>query len=168
VFFHGTPGSRLLCPDLNATERAGVRFISFDRPGYGRSERLSSQLRCADVVADVVEILDRFGIDRAAMVGWSGGGKFALAFGALAPDRVTAVAALCSPSAPADSRDVSLDVLRIFEVVRLDPEGNRESVRARNQWLADDPQLLLRLTEETTPAVLDAPGMREAFVAWTD
>jgi len=38
VFMHGTPGSRLFCPDLAATERAGVRLISFDRAGYGRSD----------------------------------------------------------------------------------------------------------------------------------
>src|SRR5688500_1262034 len=40
--FHGMPGSRLWCPDhfapgMTTTER-GVRLITFDRPGYGRSD----------------------------------------------------------------------------------------------------------------------------------
>lgn len=37
VLFHGMPGSRLFCPDEKETERAGVRLITIDRPGYGRS-----------------------------------------------------------------------------------------------------------------------------------
>ena len=38
IFFHGTPGSRLFCPDEPGTNNAGVRFIAFDRAGYGRSD----------------------------------------------------------------------------------------------------------------------------------
>src|SRR5262245_7378911 len=74
LFFHGTPGSRLLCPDVDAVDHAGVRYISFDRPGYGRSDPRLAGLRCSDVVGDIVEILDHLAIDRAAMIGWSGGG----------------------------------------------------------------------------------------------
>src|SRR5215469_10399612 len=38
VFLHPCPGSRMLCPDQAATEAAGVRLITVDRPGYGRSD----------------------------------------------------------------------------------------------------------------------------------
>jgi pimeloyl-ACP methyl ester carboxylesterase len=38
LFLHGRPGSRLFCPDLDATIRAGVRLITFDRAGYGQSD----------------------------------------------------------------------------------------------------------------------------------
>ena len=37
VLLHGMPGSRLLCPDAEATVRAGVRLITIDRPCYGLS-----------------------------------------------------------------------------------------------------------------------------------
>ena len=38
VLLNGTPGSRLCCPDVDATEAAGVRLITIDWPGYGRSD----------------------------------------------------------------------------------------------------------------------------------
>ena len=40
VLFHGAPGSRLFSPDPAATQSAGARLITFDRPGYGRSNPL--------------------------------------------------------------------------------------------------------------------------------
>ena len=35
LLVHGAPGSRLLCPDEDATAVAGVRLLTVDRPGYG-------------------------------------------------------------------------------------------------------------------------------------
>jgi pimeloyl-ACP methyl ester carboxylesterase len=168
VFFHGRPGSRLICPDATATEHAGVRFVSFDRPGYGRSDPASPPLLRRDVVTDVVEMLDQLGIDRAAMAGWSGGGPFALACGALIPDRVVATAVMCSPGRPDTEADVSAEVWALAQAAAIDPDGHRDLVRARCRWLADDPHELLRLTERFSPATLTAPGMRDAFVAWME
>jgi pimeloyl-ACP methyl ester carboxylesterase len=37
-FFHGSPLSRLRCPDGEATEAAGVRLVAVDRPGFGGSD----------------------------------------------------------------------------------------------------------------------------------
>jgi pimeloyl-ACP methyl ester carboxylesterase len=73
----------------------GVRLVSFDRPGYGRSDRLESRT-VADVVPDVVAIADALGLDQFAVLGRSGGGPHALACAALLPDRVTQAAALVS------------------------------------------------------------------------
>ena len=84
VFMHGTPGSRLFCPDLAATERAGVRLISFDRAGYGRSDPRGEPPTFRAAVSDVIEVLDELRIARAAVIGWSGGGPNALACAALA------------------------------------------------------------------------------------
>jgi pimeloyl-ACP methyl ester carboxylesterase len=39
VLLVGTsPGSRLFCPDMPATVAAGVRLVTVDRPGSGRSD----------------------------------------------------------------------------------------------------------------------------------
>lgn len=168
VFFHGRPGSRLLCPDVGATERAGVRFLAFDRSGYGRSDPASGPLRRRDVVDDVVELLDQLGIDRAALVGWSGGGPNALACGALAPERVASIAAVCSPGRPETEDDVPAEVWELLQLVARDPLAHRDAVRSQCRWLADDPHRLLRLTERFAPSTLEASGMREAFVAWMD
>ena len=166
VFFHGSPGSRLLCPDLAATERAGVRYISFDRPGYGRSDPLPVQISEAAVVSDLVEVLDGLAIERAALVGWSGGGQYVQAAGALVPDRLTSIAVVCALSEQDSEDDVSPEVFDIMRRVRADPIGTIDRVCERCQWLADDPHGLLRLTEQFSPSVLAAPGMRDAFRAW--
>jgi pimeloyl-ACP methyl ester carboxylesterase len=168
VFFHGSPGSRLLCPDVVATEHAGVRYVAFDRPGYGRSDLSPTRSTVADLVPDVEALLDHLEVDTAAMVGWSGGGPVALACAALVPDRVSAVTAVCSFGEPETERDVPPEVFEIVESVRRDPVAAREAVRSQCRWLRDDPHMLLRLTERFSPATLKAPGMRDAFVAWME
>ena len=73
--------------------RLGVRLISFDRPGYGESDRMAGR-RVADVSADVLAIAAAYELDRFAVVGRSGGGPYALACAALLPGRVTRAAVL--------------------------------------------------------------------------
>ena len=91
---HGTPGSRLgPRPRSSVLHRLGVRLISFDRPGYGGSDRMAGR-RVADVSADVLAIATACELDRFAVVGRSGGGPYALACAALLPDRVTRAAVL--------------------------------------------------------------------------
>jgi pimeloyl-ACP methyl ester carboxylesterase len=93
---HGTPGSRLgPLPRGRVLYELGVRLITFDRPGYGHSDRLVSRL-VADVVPDVRAIADALELDRFAVLGRSGGGPHALACAALLPDRVTAAGVLVS------------------------------------------------------------------------
>jgi pimeloyl-ACP methyl ester carboxylesterase len=89
VIMHGTPGSRVgPFPRSRVLYELGVRLISFDRPGYGGSDRLDSR-QVADVVPDVVAIADNLNLSRFAVLGRSGGGPHALACAALLPDRVT-------------------------------------------------------------------------------
>jgi pimeloyl-ACP methyl ester carboxylesterase len=91
---HGTPGSRLgPHPRSAVLHRLGVRLISFDRPGYGESERLEGR-RVADVAADVMAIADAHDLDRFSVVGRSGGGPHALACAALLPERTARAAVL--------------------------------------------------------------------------
>ncbi|WP_405722997.1 alpha/beta hydrolase [Streptomyces sp. NBC_01537] len=91
---HGTPGSRLgPVPRSAVLYRLGVRLVTFDRPGYGGSDRLPGR-RVADAAADVQTIADDLGLDRFAVVGRSGGGPHSLACAALLPDRTTRVAVL--------------------------------------------------------------------------
>lgn len=91
---HGTPGSRLgPFPRGRLLYEQGVRLITFDRPGYGRSDRLERR-RVADVAADVAAIADDLGLDQFAVLGRSGGGPHALACAALLPGRVTRAAVL--------------------------------------------------------------------------
>ena len=85
---HGTPGGRLnRAPDETKYVELGARVITYDRPGYGRSDRQPGR-RVVDCVADVVAIADHLGIDQFAVQGGSGGGPHCLAVAAGLPDRV--------------------------------------------------------------------------------
>lgn len=97
IFMHGTPGSRIgPFPRSKLLYEMGVRLISFDRPGYGRSDRQVAR-RVVDVVDDVTAIADHLGLDSFAVLGRSGGGPHALACAAeLPPGRVTRAGALVS------------------------------------------------------------------------
>lgn len=78
VAHHGTPGSRLfatLLSDVAAAE--GIRLIVPDRPGYGRSSPPPDDWTWWDWQTDLSELLDSMSIDRAAVMGFSGGGPFA-------------------------------------------------------------------------------------------
>jgi pimeloyl-ACP methyl ester carboxylesterase len=102
---HGTPGSRLLRPtDEDALRRAKINLITYDRPGYGASDRVRAR-RVVDCVADIEAIADALGVSRFAVTGRSGGGPHALAVAARLPDRV-AVAECVVGAAPSDVADL--------------------------------------------------------------
>ncbi|MBO9520239.1 MAG: alpha/beta hydrolase [Nocardioidaceae bacterium] len=94
VFHHGTPGSvtpvRLV---ERAVHAAGLRLVTFSRPGYGASSRRAGR-SVADDAADVAAILDDLGAERCVTAGWSGGGPHALATAVALPDRVAGVATI--------------------------------------------------------------------------
>jgi pimeloyl-ACP methyl ester carboxylesterase len=95
VFWHhGTPNVGLPPEPLFSTaDRLGIRWVSYDRPGYGGSTRnLGRDL--ASVASDVACIADARGIDQFAVMGHSGGSSHALARGALLADRVLGVLAV--------------------------------------------------------------------------
>lgn len=94
LHFHGTPGSGREAAALDAAARAaGVRLIAPDRPGMGRTPHLPGR-RLAHWPAEVTRLLDELGIERAAILAWSGGGPYAVACLARIPERLTAVALL--------------------------------------------------------------------------
>lgn len=85
---HGTPGSRLSRHHDEAMyDRLGMHVVTYDRPGYGLSDR-SRGRKVVDAVADVVAIADGLGLDRFVIAGGSGGAPHALACAALLGDRV--------------------------------------------------------------------------------
>jgi pimeloyl-ACP methyl ester carboxylesterase len=92
VFWHhGTPNigapPEPLFPD---TERFGLRWVSYDRPGYGGSTPNPGR-DVASAAADVAAVTDALGVERFAVMSHSGGGPHALACAALLPEQVLAV-----------------------------------------------------------------------------
>jgi pimeloyl-ACP methyl ester carboxylesterase len=91
---HGTPGSRLgvRLSDAQLAE-LNVRLITYDRPGYGRSDSYPDR-SVAQAADDVRAIADAFKVETFAVLGRSGGGPHALACAALLSDRITRAASL--------------------------------------------------------------------------
>jgi pimeloyl-ACP methyl ester carboxylesterase len=102
VYFHGTASSRLetlLLKDL--ANAANLQIIGVDRSGYGLStfqQRKSLQ----EFAGDVNHLTDYLGFERFGVLGWSGGGAFALAYIALFPERVNRAVVVGAPALPFD------------------------------------------------------------------
>jgi pimeloyl-ACP methyl ester carboxylesterase len=103
VFWHhgtpniGTPPE----PLFPAADRLGIRWISYDRPGYGGSTPCPGR-DVASAATYVSAVADALGIDRFAVIGHSGGGPHALACAALLPHRVLGAVSM-SGMAPYDA-----------------------------------------------------------------
>ncbi len=96
LWCHGGPGSRLEPANLGPEAvEAGFRIIGIDRPGYGLSTPRPDRT-IAGWVPEALAVADYLGIDQFVTVGVSTGGAFALALGALAPERALGVVACCS------------------------------------------------------------------------
>ncbi|MFD5592820.1 alpha/beta fold hydrolase [Streptomyces griseorubiginosus] len=101
----GALGSRLgSAPRPSVPYRMGVRLITFDRPGYGGSDR-SVGRTVSSAAEDVRLIADALGIGRFGVVGRSGGAPHALACAALIPERTARTGALVG-LAPRDAADL--------------------------------------------------------------
>ena len=74
-------------PLFSAADRLGIRWVSYDRPGYGGSTPRPDR-DVASAAGDASAVADALGIDRFAVMGHSGGGSHALACAALLPERV--------------------------------------------------------------------------------
>jgi len=147
-FLHGTPGSRFAGQGAaSAYADVGARVITYDRPGYGGSDRFRGR-RVVDCVGDVTAIADSLGIERFAVTGSSWGGPHSLAVAARLPERVTRAA--CSAGvAPFDTPDfdwfADMDAVNIEEIGwALEGEDvlAREIERMAGAWLerlANDP-----------------------------
>ncbi|WP_425607344.1 alpha/beta fold hydrolase [Halomontanus rarus] len=100
LLFHGTPGSRLLGQLFDEeARRHGIRLLSPDRPGYGRSTPCPGRT-LSDTGTFVAPVLDDAGISRTRVVGFSGGGAYALALAATHGERVSEIDVVSSATPP--------------------------------------------------------------------
>lgn len=100
LYFHGTPGSRpegRLFIEEESAERLNVRVVAPDRPGMGLSD-FEAGCTMGDWPADVAALADALALERFAVLGYSGGGPYALACALKIPERLTAVGIVSSPA----------------------------------------------------------------------
>ena len=195
IFLHGTPstgGQGAVVAEAAGSH--GVRLIAPSRPGYGASTMSPPGL--ASTANDTLELADQLGLERFALLGSSGGGPFALAMAASAPERVIAIAVLASPSNYAevkpevlgddDRRALDLAAAGRFEealdlmnaVADVDMEGMRglsteefsEALArmgpADGGWLGRHPDLLRKFRDDFRRAITTSDGMSRDNLSW--
>jgi pimeloyl-ACP methyl ester carboxylesterase len=158
---HGTPGSRFVGQaDASAYASVGARVITYDRPGYGGSDRFRGR-RVVDSAADVSAIADSLGVDRFAVTGGSWGGPHSLGVAARLPERVTR-AACTAGVAPFDMP--GFDWFAGMDAVNIDELGwalEGEDVLAR-EIERTAAGMLERVADDPSKAISDKVGLSEA------
>jgi soluble epoxide hydrolase/lipid-phosphate phosphatase len=93
---------------IAALVEAGYRVIAPDQRGYATSDAPADPTAYSmrALVADTVGLLDHFDVERAVVVGHDFGGMLAWHAAVYAPDRIAAVASLCTPHGPRGRTDV--------------------------------------------------------------
>ncbi|MBL7257888.1 alpha/beta hydrolase [Actinoplanes sp. LDG1-01] len=185
---HGTPGSRVgPRPRAGVLYRLGIRLISYDRPGYGGSDRHRGR-SVADCAGDIAAIADDLGLDKFTVVGRSGGGPHALAAAALLPERVTRAAVLVSlaphdaeidwfggmmPSNVQEFGTPAQDESRLVESLRLQADRTRRSPVSlldslRQEIAGPDRQVVRDLMMQQLLVETYAEAMRGGPYGWID
>ncbi|MEO6828009.1 MAG: alpha/beta hydrolase [Microbacteriaceae bacterium] len=133
IFCHGAPGSSDFDPNPTASVDADVHILAFDRPGYGSSEplppgRWPSVSGAADDIAEYLHSAERAArtlgqheLDSVGVVGWSAGGRVALALAARHPDLVDRVAVVATPAPNDEVRWIDPELSRISERMAMQP-----------------------------------------------
>jgi pimeloyl-ACP methyl ester carboxylesterase len=144
-FFHGTPHSRLWCPDETITAASDVHLVTVDRPGIGGSDVLPRRTFAA-WPSDVVELADALRIDEFSVVGWSAGGPYAAACAALIPVRLTGVGIACSrhlsqfnvAENPAAYEELEAEERHLLELAQQDPDAAaRAAAEQAREWVRE-------------------------------
>lgn len=100
LYFHGTASSRLEILLLEKFAHTnGFQIIGVDRPGYGLSTFVPRR-RLRDFAIDVNSLMAYLGLEKFALLAWSGGGPFGLTYVALFSGRVTKAVVVGSPALP--------------------------------------------------------------------
>jgi pimeloyl-ACP methyl ester carboxylesterase len=170
LHFHGIPGSRLeRNTDDGLYARLGLRYITIDRPGYGRSDPEPGR-SFIDWSSDVEQLADALGIDRFPIVAVSGGGPFALAVARELPSRVERVA-IVSGVGPSD-RPGALEGIGMTErftywAAPRYPRATAAATSAFFRSIARGSEVFASLAERSgrsiTPHVENARLMSEQF-----
>lgn len=111
VLLHGLSATRRnVVQGSRALPRGGYRLISYDARGHGASSPAPSRVgyEYADLVADLEAVLDRFDLERPALIGSSMGAATAMAFALEHPERVAALVQI-TPAYAGEARTGAVD-----------------------------------------------------------
>jgi pimeloyl-ACP methyl ester carboxylesterase len=164
ILMHRSPGSRLLDPDPAVTAAAGVRLVTIDRPGYGATDPVGAPTRSA-AATDVVTVADALGIDRVALVGWSGGGQMAVPAAARLGDRLRSLSIVVSPAPHDEVPWVPEPMQPLMDLIRRDPAAGFAAASHAMAAFTDPDALLLDDEGPADAATRARPGVTDALRA---
>lgn len=187
VLLHPGWGDSTIWDDVVARLGVGVRVIRLDARGYGRSPAPQTPF---SELGDLVRVLEVLGVERALVVGHSGGGATAVSLALAAPERLAGLI-LVAPGVegypwPADDpylRDYA-SLLEGGDVAGLVELGLRTWARsgadlaaraqvvsgvagqiAQGEFLRADPEAFSRIGEICCPVTLVLGGLEYPMVA---
>lgn len=94
LFMHGIGGNRTNWRANLPAFAPHFACAAWDARGYGASDDYDGELAFDDFVADLLRVLDHFGVARAHLVGLSMGGRIAMRCALLHPERVATLTLL--------------------------------------------------------------------------
>ena len=149
AFVHGSPGGYDSAPPPDP----GVQVLAYSRPGYLRTPLSAghTSMEQADLLA---ALLDALAIDRAAVMGVSGGGPSAYAFAHRYPERTTALIGLeaLSFAIPAEEADDVLPTDFLLWPAFKGLEAIYDDAELVQTVMADDPDLDRLLADSAVTA----------------
>jgi pimeloyl-ACP methyl ester carboxylesterase len=169
MYFHGTPSSaseiRLFgtADDLAAH---GLRVIAIDRPGSAASTFQRGRT-ILDWPSDVAAVADALGIGRFAVLGYSGGGPYALACAHAIGDRLTTVTTVSGTSpfdVPGVTKAIAPDSWRFMQLARTRPLASRAISRMMGLTARWAPRRMVAQAMRALPPA-DAEVLQDAELA---
>lgn len=136
ILLHGFMGSSGSWGELMPALARRYRVIALDLLGHGASSKPHDPARyaIAEIVRDLVDALEALGLERAQLLGYSMGGRVALACSVLAPERISRlVLESSSPGLKSDAERAARRAEDEARARRLEQEGITPFVDAWEQ-----------------------------------
>ena len=172
-YFHGTPSSRLewrLFGGEPLAMHQQLRVIAIDRPGMGLSD-VQVGRRLSDWPADVAALADALGIERFAVLGFSGGGPYAAVCALALPARLTSVAIVSGAGPflePGCAEGINPTSRQYFDLCRNKPLRGRLLLRMMGFMARYAPNRLLTQSLSALPeadqVVLQQPEAQQWYL----
>lgn len=150
-YFHGIPGSRLeaypaddICRDLN------IRLIVPDRPGYGASD-FQDNFSLLQWPRVVTQLADKLKLGQFSILGYSGGGAYALACAHEIENKIKNIA-LVSSTAPFGSESMLNHINPNFKPLYQLAATDYDAAIQKLTLLANQPETFLKVIKSRLPS----------------